>query len=272
MILHRYMSGREFEAFMRGEVLTNNTDHSKNAKTKSKGFCFFTDEPEEAIRWLRGIVTLEVCAKFEVPENKVKKTVGTYCDHDKTDNSFGACIQDIMSYFMDGEMPNVVTMEKEEYCCRKYSNKDFKLISYSFSKSYEERKRLMEEWDRPREELPEGVLLRGTLIRGNEFHAFNKIADALKETPLQGGMSIENNERNGLTVTLPDGRIVREYNRIEIMVDGTVLINGRLLAPGFPSLSIRNGDYYLIKEDCSSIQVTAQLFDKYHEALLGTRI
>ena len=95
MILHRYMSEREFEAYTKGKTMRNDTKHGESAKTTSVGFCFFPEEPEEAHRWLRGIVCDDVCVTFDVPENMVKKSVGTYNDPDKSDNSIGAVLMDI---------------------------------------------------------------------------------------------------------------------------------------------------------------------------------
>lgn len=50
------MSEREFERYQNGEVLENNIDHRKSGEhTNSVGFCFFPEEPDDAIRWLSGI-------------------------------------------------------------------------------------------------------------------------------------------------------------------------------------------------------------------------
>ena len=58
MILHRFMSEAEFERLLAGERLTNTTDfHGEQGRhTTSVGFCFFPEDPDEAIHWLRGIV------------------------------------------------------------------------------------------------------------------------------------------------------------------------------------------------------------------------
>ncbi len=42
MILHRFCSAKEFEAFQRGDLLVNNTDHSvkRGGASTSVGFCF----------------------------------------------------------------------------------------------------------------------------------------------------------------------------------------------------------------------------------------
>lgn len=50
MILHRFCSKKEFEAYQRGDMLINNTDHrvKRGNATSSVGFCFFVEDPEEA--------------------------------------------------------------------------------------------------------------------------------------------------------------------------------------------------------------------------------
>lgn len=48
MILHRFCSSAEYDAFVRGEVLKNNTDHGARrgySVTSSVGFCFFSEDP-----------------------------------------------------------------------------------------------------------------------------------------------------------------------------------------------------------------------------------
>lgn len=43
MILRRFCSFAEYDAYIRGERLRNITDHAKEGRaTKSVGFCFFT--------------------------------------------------------------------------------------------------------------------------------------------------------------------------------------------------------------------------------------
>lgn len=273
MILHRYMSEREFEAYTKGKTMRNDTKHGESAKTTSVGFCFFPEEPEEAHRWLRGIVCDDVCVTFDVPENMVKKSVGTYSDPDKSDNSIGAVLMDIFDHFMGNEMENVVYMEKVEYCCKKYSRKDFKLVKFTYSEKYQERKRLLAEWERPKEELPEGMLLQGTLTSDNDMRAFYLLHEALKNTPLRGNVEIEGDQFRHFHITLPDGRIIVQGSRVEVYEDGTVLINGSMLASGFPSLTITPGTGYdgkgygLRLKDGSVLPVPESLFMKYDAAL-----
>lgn len=134
MKLHRFMSEREFDSYMNGETLRNDTCHRwYGAHTNSVGFCFFPEEPEDAIRWLSGIVDYEVCVTFEVPESLVRKSTASYCDNDASDNSEEALFEDLISAMLGCGMPNAVTMEKEEYCCTEYNNKTFLMLDYKYN-------------------------------------------------------------------------------------------------------------------------------------------
>lgn len=52
------MSEAEYNKLMNGETLTNFKNHHETdgKKSTSVGFCFFAEQPNEAIHWLRGIV------------------------------------------------------------------------------------------------------------------------------------------------------------------------------------------------------------------------
>ena len=274
MRLHRYMSEREFEAYAKGQTLRNDTRHGENdKKTTSVGFCFFPEEPEEAHRWLSGIVNDDVCVTFEVPENMVKESIGQYCDPDKSNYDIGQVLMDIFDHMSGRDMEGVVYMDKVEYCCTKYSRKDFKLIDFTYSEKYKERKRLLAEWERPKEELPEGMLLQGTLTRDNSMRAFYLLQKALQQTVMRGNLQIDGDRIGHFNITLPDGRIAHDGCRLEVYQDGTVLINGSLLASGFPSLTINSGTgwdgkgYGLKTKDGNIVPVTEELFMKYDAAM-----
>ena len=79
--VYRYMSDNEFRKLMNGDVLVNETDHSKSRHTHSVGFCFLQDlslveggrskewfTPATAILMLRTIVSEDVLVKFETEE------------------------------------------------------------------------------------------------------------------------------------------------------------------------------------------------------------
>lgn len=110
------MSIEEFAKFNNGEILHNDRVH--NAKTTSKGFCFFDLKdyrPHEAMHFLSGLVSFDICAVFEVDKSKLKERWGVYAKHDNA------------TFF------NLYrkTFHATEYCTTEYSNKDFKLIKFS---------------------------------------------------------------------------------------------------------------------------------------------
>ena len=119
------MSKEEFKKFNNGETLHNNTVH--NAKCTSIGFCFFDlkdYKPHEAVHFLSGIVSFDVCAIFEVDKNKLKQTWGVYA---KPIAYTGNFLIDLLNLYNDYEKKFTAT----EYCTTEYSDKDFKLIKYS---------------------------------------------------------------------------------------------------------------------------------------------
>ena len=126
MKVFRFMSREEFEKFNAGEVLYNNTRH--NAKTSSIGFCFFDlkdYKPHEAIHFLSGLVSFNICAVFEVSKSKLKQSYGIY--HKATEPVIvGNLFMDILRALYSREC-----FTATEYCTTEYSNKDFKLIKFS---------------------------------------------------------------------------------------------------------------------------------------------
>lgn len=104
MIVHRFMSLKEYNALQSGKIITNNTIHAKKGfKTTSKGFCFFEEDPDEAIHWLSGIVDLDVCVSFEIEEKLLAKTQGKYADSTKFDPSKVMHIGDKIEYIVKNE-------------------------------------------------------------------------------------------------------------------------------------------------------------------------
>ncbi len=114
IVLHRFCSREEFDKYMAGEKLTNHTDHSKKrgTATTSTGFCFFTEDPDEAKHRLSGIVDFDVCLTVEADRRKVKRTKGRYADHSQPIFS-GACVM------------------MDEYCTPEYDRDAFKLVGYT---------------------------------------------------------------------------------------------------------------------------------------------
>lgn len=77
MKLFRFMSKEEFRKLVNGEELENNKVHE--GKTNSIGFCFMKEDicniPEYAYNYLSGIVSKDICVKFET-EIDLKKGYG----------------------------------------------------------------------------------------------------------------------------------------------------------------------------------------------------
>jgi hypothetical protein len=121
MKVFRFMSYEELRKYKNGENLYNNTKHQ--AKTNSRGFCFFNIDdfkPEYAWIFIKGAISADVCAVFEVDESLLRKTYGIYNDPNKT-------LEEILNWV-------IKPMKVDEYCTAKYNNKNFKLIKYSTNK------------------------------------------------------------------------------------------------------------------------------------------
>lgn len=88
MILHRFMSKREYEALMAGKKLVNTVDHgAQGERSSSIGFCFFPEEPSEAIHWLSFIVDADYCVTMEIPGHLITSSKGRYRDVEKDNGS-----------------------------------------------------------------------------------------------------------------------------------------------------------------------------------------
>lgn len=118
MKIFRFMSYKEFEKYMNGENLYNNTKHK--AKTNSIGFCFFDINdfsPEFAWRFLKGAIFPDICVVFEVDETLLRKGYGIYSDPNKT-------LYELMNF-----IPKMIRVS--EYCTEKYNKETFKLVKYT---------------------------------------------------------------------------------------------------------------------------------------------
>lgn len=130
MKVFRFMSYEEFEKYKKGQVLVNNTKHL--GKTNSVGFCFLdADEIDikEALHFLSGIVSFDICAVFET-NKKLNKTYGEYAKPIKNYDK-----ENPLNFLMDliklsSDIPEN-RMRINEYCTKKYSKADFRLIKYS---------------------------------------------------------------------------------------------------------------------------------------------
>ncbi len=124
MKVFRFMSKVEFEKYKHNFTLRNNTKH--DGKTNSVGFCFLDIEeftPEEAMHFLSGIVTFDVCAVFETKEN-LHKTYGIYAKPIKSTGNSMEDLLNIFSGFTDRFTAN-------EYCTTEYNEETMKLLKYS---------------------------------------------------------------------------------------------------------------------------------------------
>ena len=112
MIVTRFMSLAEWEAFEHGWTLENNTDHFDGGKggSQSVGFCFTVDAPEVAWRYLKGIVDADVWVTFEFPDGYLKPSMGKYIDYSSDDGTAKSCL-------------------RREWCCTSYDNTVAKVVN-----------------------------------------------------------------------------------------------------------------------------------------------
>ena len=127
MQIFRFMCIEEFRKYYLGETLINTRNHHElNQRTNSVGFCFFDlkdFKAEEAMHFLTGIVNTQICAIFDT-DKKLKQTHGRYHSlNEKPKLKVFSNYDDMIEY----ENAFIAT----EYCTKKYSNKDFKLIKYT---------------------------------------------------------------------------------------------------------------------------------------------
>lgn len=118
MKVFRFMSYEEFEKYINGKNLYNNTKHK--AKTNSIGFCFFDINdfsPEFAWKFLKGAIFPDICVVFEVDETLLKKGYGIYNDPNKT-------LYELMNF-----IPKMIRVS--EYCTENYNKEVFKLVKYT---------------------------------------------------------------------------------------------------------------------------------------------
>lgn len=115
MIVHRFMSMREYYALLAGKPLHNDTNHgAAGHKTDSVGFCFFPEEPDEAIHWLSFIVDADVCVTMEIPDSLLCKSKGRYRDVEKDNGSL---------------FDAVPMLWRTEYCLTDYSLQSVRILS-----------------------------------------------------------------------------------------------------------------------------------------------
>ena len=117
MILHRFMSEQEYERLMAGEVLVNKTVHrDEGSASNAVGFCFFAEEPEQAIRWLKGTCCTDVLVTFEVPEDFMHRRSAYYRNPD---------IPPPDDILPENRVPRC------DYCCERYSRAQCRPIAHT---------------------------------------------------------------------------------------------------------------------------------------------
>ena len=123
MIVHRFMSNKEYQRLMAGKTLTNTTKHAEvGKKSTSIGFCFFTEKPEDAVHWLSFVAdSLDWCVTLDIPEHLLHKSKGCYRDHERDSIEYHA------------------TIWRTEWCLREYSLADVRVMAATDQwKNYEE--------------------------------------------------------------------------------------------------------------------------------------
>ena len=121
MTVHRFMSQQEFDMLIAGEVLENNTVHSELGRhSTSVGFCFFTEDPDEAIHRLSHIVCQDLCVTFFIPDHLLTESKGEYRDVENDD------IDGMSLYDMFFTPPPSIW--RKEYCLQRYSRKDVRIV------------------------------------------------------------------------------------------------------------------------------------------------
>jgi hypothetical protein len=123
MQVFRFMSKIEFEKYKSGQELINDTVHQ--GKTNSIGFCFFNIDdykPEQAMHFLSGIATLEICVVFEVHQ-KLNKSWGGYA---KLPPATGNLFFDLYNILNNKE-----SFQATEYCTNHYNNKTMQFVKFS---------------------------------------------------------------------------------------------------------------------------------------------
>ena len=112
------MSAEEWRRLQAGQLLVNESKH-RGFRSESRGFCFTTDDPKEAIHYLSGNVDTDVCVTMEVPDGMLRKTKAIYRDTKS----------DLNPTMLPTSLNDVPHVEKTEYCCTRYSLDKVRVIS-----------------------------------------------------------------------------------------------------------------------------------------------
>lgn len=115
--LTRFCSAHEFISFLEGKTLKNDTDHrvTRGDATTSVGFCFSTDNPKTAWRYLKGIVGFDVCMVLDMPKHLLTPSIGRYTNYSSSLAPF--CY-------------------KTEFCCNSYSLETARLVKVLYPEDF----------------------------------------------------------------------------------------------------------------------------------------
>ncbi len=109
------MSQIEFRCLQAGETLTNKTNHrSAGHDSDAVGFCFFAEDPKEAVHWLRGTCCTDVLVTFKVPDGFMHTATAYYRDAKYPPGDF--------------RHPKVA---RTDYCCTSYSLTHLRVVSFT---------------------------------------------------------------------------------------------------------------------------------------------
>lgn len=80
LTLYRFCSVEEMKALLKGQTIHNDTDHycDGNGGSTSHGFCLTEDPPQTSWKYLKGIVTPEVCIRLEIDRTVLTPSKGKY--------------------------------------------------------------------------------------------------------------------------------------------------------------------------------------------------
>lgn len=110
------MSRQEYDRLMAGQTLRNTTDHKAEGNISgSVGFCFFPEDPAEAIEWLSFLVDAQYCVTMEIPDGLVRESKGRY--------------RDIAADEGRGIFDEVPMLWRKEYCATEYSLSQIRILS-----------------------------------------------------------------------------------------------------------------------------------------------
>lgn len=109
------MSDLELSRYNAGETLTNHTNHRRSGNdSDAVGFCFFAEDPEEAVHWLSGTCCTDNLVTFEVPDGYM--------------HTANAYYRDTRYPLTDTSQPKKL---RTDYCCTSYNRDTLHILDSS---------------------------------------------------------------------------------------------------------------------------------------------